>query len=199
MSGTILSDTAGSVMQPQTKWSLKGDQYLRESDRVSLLLRLERESRDTRPERRATLPGYYSDYNDLNRRSKVYRSTWDHNFSPTLLNQFRGGGNDWREVHNSIQELIGNWKDKFCIGNAPDCNYNLGRIRFDETYTSWGADSNNGSENLIYSFADDATMIRGKHTLKFGGMYQKGSYNGFGRQCVAGCANFSFLGTGVAG
>ena len=61
------------------------------------------------------------------------------------------------------------------MGNAPDCNYNLGRIRFDEAYTSWGADSNNGSENLIYSFADDATLIRGKHTFKFGGMYQKGS------------------------
>ena len=43
------------------------------------------------------------------------------------------------------------------------------------------------------------TMIRGKHTFKFGGMYQKGSYNGFGRQCVAGCANFSFMGTGLPG
>ncbi|HUS05952.1 MAG TPA: TonB-dependent receptor, partial [Bryobacteraceae bacterium] len=66
-------------------------------------------------------------------------------------------------------------------------------------YTSWGADSNNGSENLVYSFADDATKITGKHTFKFGGMYQKGSYNGFGRQCVAGCANFDFIGTGLAG
>ena len=85
------------------------------------------------------------------------------------------------------------------MGNAPDCNYSLGEIRFSETYTKWGADANNGSENNIYSFADDVTKIRGNHTFKFGGMYQKGQYNGFGRQCVAGCADFSFLGTGPAG
>jgi outer membrane receptor protein involved in Fe transport len=191
--------TNGSVTQPQTKWSLKGDQYVRESDRVGFYFGWNESLETPGPNGAPRLPGFFSDYNDLNRRSKVYRATWDHNFSPTFLNQFRGGGNDWREVHNSTQELIGNWKDKFCIGNAPDCDYNLGRIRFDDTYTSWGADSNNGSENLVYSFADDATLIRGKHTLKFGGMYQKGSYNGFGRQCVAGCANFGFLGTGLPG
>jgi hypothetical protein len=191
--------TAGSVTQPQTKWSLKGDQYLKESDRVSFYFGWNASLEKPGPLGVPRLPGNYSDYNDLDRRSKVYRATWDHNFSPTFLNQFRGGGNDWREVHNSVQELTGNWKDKFCIGNAPDCNYNLGRIRFDDAYTSWGADSNNGSENLVYSFSDDATMIRGKHTFKFGGMYQKGSYNGFGRQCVAGCANFGYLGTGLPG
>ncbi|MBC7928215.1 MAG: TonB-dependent receptor [Bryobacteraceae bacterium] len=144
-----------------------------------------------------TLPGLYSDFLDLNRKSKVYRATWDHNFTPTLLNQFRGGGNDWREGHDSVQEKIGGWKDKFCIAGAPDCDYNLGVLRFSE-YTQWGAYSNNGSENLVYSFADDMTWIRGKHTLKFGGMYQLGAYNGYGRQCVAGCADFSYLGTGRA-
>ena len=49
------------------------------------------------PAGRRACPANYSDYNDLNRRSDVYRATWDHNFSPTLLNQFRGGGNDWAQ------------------------------------------------------------------------------------------------------
>lgn len=189
----------GSRTQPATKYSIKGDQFLRESDRVSFYFGKNGMFERPGPLGINTLPGNFSDFNDLDRQSRVYRATWDHNFSPTLLNQFRGGGNDWKENHNSIQELQGNWKDKFCIGNAPDCNYNLGRIRFDDAYTSWGADSNNGSENLIYSFADDLTWIKGKHNIKIGGMYQKGSYNGFGRQCVAGCANFGYLGTGKAG
>ena len=48
---------AGSVQQPQTKWSLKGDQYIRESDRVIVLLRMERQPRDSGSARRATPAG----------------------------------------------------------------------------------------------------------------------------------------------
>jgi hypothetical protein len=33
--------------------------------------------------------------------------------------------------------------------------------------------ANNGSENTIYSFNDDLTWIKGKHTFKAGGMYQR--------------------------
>ena len=49
------------------------------------------------------------------------------------------------------------------------------------------------------AFNDDLTWIKGRHTFKFGGMYQHAWYNGFGRQDVAGRANFSFIGTGVPG
>src|SRR4051794_18749920 len=191
--------STGSRTQPADKFSVKLDQYIHEKDRISFYYGYNRNLETPGPAGPPTLPGYYTDYNDLNQASNVYRFTWDHNFSSTLLNHFRGGGNDWAQSHNSPQELIGNWKDKFCMGNAPDCNYSLGEIRFTETYTKWGADSNNGSENNIYSFADDVTKIRGNHTFKVGGMYQKGQYNGFGRQCVQGCADFSFIGTGPAG
>src|SRR3954470_2687134 len=191
--------TTGSRIQPADKFSAKLDQYLGEKDRISFYYGYNKNLETPGPNGPPTLPGYYTDYNDLNQASNVYRFTWDHNFSSTLLNHFRGGGNDWAQSHNSPQELIGNWKDKFCIGNAPDCNYSLGEIRFTQDYTKWSADSNNGSENNLYSFADDVTKIKGAHTIKFGGMYQKGQYNGFGRQCVQGCADFSFIGTGPAG
>jgi outer membrane receptor protein involved in Fe transport len=191
--------TTGSKIQPADKFSVKLDQNIRDKDRISFYYGYNRNLETPGPNGPPTLPGYYTDYNDLNQASNVYRFTWDHNFSATLLNHFRGGGNDWAQSHNSPQELIGNWKDKFCISNAPDCNYSLGEIKFTETYTKWGADSNNGSENNVYSFADDVTKIHGTHTIKFGGMYQHGQYNGFGRQCVAGCAEFSFIGTGPAG
>ena len=54
-----------------------------------------------------------------------------------------------------------------------------------------GRPANNGSENTIYAFNDDLTWIKGKHTFKLGGMYQRNHYNGFGRQCIAGCATFT--------
>ena len=43
------------------------------------------------------------------------------------------------------------------------------------------------SENTVYAYNDDFTWVSGKHTIKFGGMYQLNHYNGFGRQCEAGC------------
>ena len=57
------------------KLSVKCDQYIKENGPRRLLLRLEGTSR--RPARtvRRRCPGYYSDYNDLNRRSNVYRFT----------------------------------------------------------------------------------------------------------------------------
>ena len=45
--------------------------------------------------------------------------------SPTKFNHFYAGGNNWRQDHKPPQEYIGNWKDKFCLGNVPDCNENL--------------------------------------------------------------------------
>ena len=63
----------------------------------------------------------------------------------------------------------------------------------------WGGPANNGSENTIYAFNDDFTWVKGNHTFKFGGMYQLSHYNGFGRQCVSGCAGFSFTETGRGG
>jgi hypothetical protein len=44
---------------------------------------------------------------------------------------------------------------------------------------------------------DDFTWIHNNHSFKFGGQYQLSHYNGYGRQCVAGCAGFSYTETGV--
>lgn len=53
-------------------------------------------------------------------------------------------------------------------------------------------------ENTVYAYNDDFTWIRGHHTFKFGG-FQINHYNGFGRQCEAGCVGFSYQETGVPG
>ncbi len=68
-----------------------------------------------------------------------------------------------------------------------------------DNYSTWGGQADNGSENTVYAYNDDFTWIHGKHTFKFGGMYQLNHYNGFGRQCEAGCVGFSYQETGVPG
>lgn len=193
----------GTVVSPQNKYSAKIDHTFGGRDRVSGYIGWNRTSEDPGAAGPSTLPGNYSTYNNTRRNSDVYRFSWDHNFSPTIFNHFYAGANKWAENHDPLQATAisgTNWKSIVCLPSVPDCSQNLVNIRFDSNgYGGWGGSANNGSENNVISFNNDTTMIRGSHTLKFGGMYQKNYYNGFGRQDVAGRANFSFIGTGRPG
>src|SRR3954463_3211832 len=190
----------GSNVQPANKVSVKGDHLFNEKHRISGYYGYDRESTVPGPEGPATLPGVYSNYNDLRQNSDVVRFSWDWTLSSTKYNHFYAGGNNWRQDHNPPQVYIGNWKDKFCLGNVPDCNENLVQLFSSGTgnpYTQWGGQANNGSENTVYSYNDDYTWIKGSHSLKFGGGLQINHYNGFGRQCEAGCVGFNFTQTGL--
>ncbi|HEY3741345.1 MAG TPA: carboxypeptidase-like regulatory domain-containing protein [Bryobacteraceae bacterium] len=191
--------TNGTQVQPVNKWSIKGDHLFNEKHRISGYYGYDRESTVPGPDGPATLPGLYTNYNDLRQYSDVIRFSWDWTFSPTKLNHFYAGGNNWRQNHNPPQEYIGDWKSKFCLGNVPDCNQNLVNLFSGGTgdnYTTWGGQANNGSENTVYSFNDDFTWVKGPHTIKFGGAFQVNHYNGFGRQCISGCVGFSYTETG---
>lgn len=120
----------------------------------------------------------------------------------TVFNHFYGGGKDWKENHDPPQATVRSgihWKDKICLGNVPDCDQNLVRFTFSNGYNAWTGPANNGSENFIKMFADDLTIIKGRHTWKIGGQTQFQYYNGFGRQCVAGCVGWDFKHTGRPG
>ena len=194
--------TNGSNVQPVNKWSIKGDHVFNSKHRISGYYGYDRESVVPGPEGPATLPGFYTNYNDLQQASDVFRMSYDWAISPTKLNHFYAGGNNWRQSHNPPQAYLGNWKDKFCLGNVPDCNQNLVNLFSGGTgnnYTTWGGPANNGSENTVYGFNDDFTWMHRSHTFKFGGMYQLNHYNGFGRQCISGCVGFSYTETGEPG
>jgi hypothetical protein len=189
----------GTQVAPTNKWSVKGDHIFNEKHRISGYYGYDRESLVPGADGPAGLPGLYVNYNDLQQATDVVRFSWDWTLSPNKLNHFFAGGNNWRQNHNPPQEYIGNWKSKFCLGNVPDCNENLVNFSFSNSYGQWGGNANNGSENTIYSYNDDFTWIHNNHTFKFGGMLQISHYNGFGRQCISGCASFSFVETGRGG
>src|ERR1051326_3754456 len=185
----------GSQVAPINKFSIKGDHTLSPKNRLSGYYGYDREYLKPGADGPACLPGRYLNYNHLRQFSDVFRMSWDYSFSPTKLNHFYAGGNNWRQDHNPPQEYIGNWKDKICLGNVPDCNENLVNFSFSNSYGGWGGHANNGSQNTIYGFNDDFTWIRAKHSFKMGGMYQLSHYNGFGRQCISGCAPLRFIET----
>ena len=88
-------------------------------------------------------------------------------FWPNKLNHFFAGGNNWRQDHKPPQEYIGNWQSKFCLPNVPNCNENLVNFLGQHGYSTWGGQADNGSENTVYSYNDDFTWSRGKHTIQF--------------------------------
>lgn len=191
----------GTNVSPNTKISIKGDHQFNDHHRISGYYGYNRESVQPGPNGPPTLPGLFSNYNDTQQASDVVRFSWDWTLSPTKFNHFFAGGNNWRQNHDPVQATVKSgihWKDKICLGNVPDCDQNLINLSFSDLST-WGGNANNGSENTVYSYNDDFTWVRGSHNIKFGGSLQISHYNGFGRQCISGCASFSYINTAVPG
>jgi hypothetical protein len=195
-------ENGGTQVYPVNKESVKIDHIFSDKHRINGYYGHDHEHQTAGPDGPPTLPGLYSNYNDLVQASDVIRFSWDWSIAPNKLNHFYAGGNDWRQDHKPPQEYLGNWQSKFCLTNVPNCNENLVNLfsgGTSDTYSTWGGQADNGSENTVYGYNDDFTWIHGKHTFKFGGMFQINHYNGFGRQCEAGCVGFSYQETGLPG
>jgi len=201
--------SAGSSISPNNKYSIKGDQVLTSKQRISFFFERTREQdlfgptgAPGLPEPLAGNPGY--------NRSDVYRISHDYTISPTLLNRFYAGGNNWEQNHGAFLTYSGapqaqglptsptGWKSKICIPNYPDCNDNFPQVNFTNSeFTSWGVAAPNGSDNIVVEFHDDMTKTAGPHTFKWGYFYNNTHYNGFGLQNISGNVTFQALNTGV--
>lgn len=110
------------------------------------------------------------------------RLSHDWTFSPTTLNHFSGGITRQEQLAQSPGQEA-NWGAKLGIANVP--NGAFPTITFDP-YTQVAAlQGLLVTVNNSYLFADSLTMVRGRHTLKFGADYRRlqnnfrtGSYTG---------------------
>ncbi|HYL38505.1 MAG TPA: TonB-dependent receptor, partial [Bryobacteraceae bacterium] len=198
----------GTAQFPNDKYSIKADQVVTSKQRIGFLFSRTREqdlgygsSTPTLPIPLSGNPGY--------NRADVYRLSYDYTLSPTWLNRFYAGGNNWRQNHGAystfkdapqsdgIPTVSTGWKQKgICIPNWPDCNLNFPIENFSDM-TTWGVGAPNGSDNIVVEFRDDMTKVYGKHTFKGGYYYNNTHYNGFGLSYIAGSENFSYLNTAI--
>ena len=200
----------GTTIAPNNKFSAKGDQVLTARQRVSFFFERTRQLDLYGPTGAPGLPSPLAGNPGYNR-SDVYRIGHDYTISPTLLNRFYAGGNNWEQNHGSFSTFSGapqsqgipttsvGWKEKgICIPNYPDCNDAFPQVNFTNSeFTNWGVAAPNGSDNIVVEFHDDMTKTTGPHTFKWGYYYNNSHYNGFGLQNIAGNVTFQALNTGL--
>ncbi len=201
--------SAGSSISPNNKYSVKGDQVLTQKQRLSFFFERTREHDLYGPTGAPGLPDPLAGNPGYNR-SDVYRLSYDYTLTPTLLNRFYAGGNNWEQNHGAFDTYSGapqaqglptissGWKSKICIPNYPDCNDDFPQIAFTNSeFTAWGVAAPNGSDNIVVELHDDMTKVKGSHTMKWGYFYNNTHYNGFGLQNISGNVTFQDLNTGV--
>src|SRR3989442_733098 len=119
----------GTSQFPNNKYSIKADQVITSKQRIGFLFSRTREQDLGSGIGTPTLPIPLSGNPGYNR-SDVYRLSYDYTLSPTWLNRFYAGGNNWRQNHGSyttfkdapqsdgIPTVSTGWKEKgICIPN----------------------------------------------------------------------------------
>ncbi|MCW5979997.1 MAG: TonB-dependent receptor [Bryobacteraceae bacterium] len=191
-------NSTGTRLDPWTKVSAKGDHNFTDNTKVSFLYNRGIHRTVPGPDGFPGLPGLINTNRIDDQRSDVYRGTVTKIISPTLVYYGFGGVNFWKERHDAIT-LDGNWSSQgVCLQGAWDCNRNLMAATFSD-YNTWVANAYDGSENFVFSFGNDLTWIRGKHSVKFGYLWERLHYNGFGQQWIGGAVSGDRRSTSVPG
>jgi hypothetical protein len=178
---------SGSSLFPWTKWSVKIDHNFSEKHKISGLYNYGLSEVLPGVDGFPRLPGTVSDFRYTQQDSHVYRVNYTWTIAPTVVNYLYGGVNWWKQL-NYTPNVGGGWRDKgICLPGAFDCDFNLLSVEFQsDGYYTWGGSSGDGSENPIFTIGDDLTVIKGRHTIKGGYLYERLHYNGFGRQSLSG-------------
>jgi hypothetical protein len=180
---------AGTSVNPNDKMSVKIDHMLNSANRLSGYFGYSKRQGNPGPSGAVGIPGILNPYSHLEDTSPVYRGSWDSTISPVLHNRFYFGINIFHDANTPLSQG-GNWEDKICILNVPDCNSNLPIIQIND-FPTWGGNGFNGSENPTYSFNDDLTFTKGKHIFKAGYLFELAPYVGLGQQNGSGNVTFT--------
>ncbi|MCI0724964.1 MAG: carboxypeptidase regulatory-like domain-containing protein [Acidobacteria bacterium] len=123
------------------------------------------------------------------------RLSWDHTFSPTLLNHAAIGYNDTFVESECL--------DKEFAGILPQipgvADHNNPPVINLAEFSGWGCNSELRGSRPTYIVNDLLTKVRGSHTFKFGGEYRKLGINQVNRDNGSGAFAFSRLNTGLLG
>lgn len=186
---------SGTILNPQTKFSLKLDQNISTKHHLGFFMNITNYSQEVGQSGPPGLPlplwsGQVQIFN-----TSAYRMSHDWTISNRVLNHFSIGGNKFYKY--SVSPNVGQ-DFGLCFKGAVDCTANFPAVEFTE-FSAWGGAAENGTEQPMWSFKDDFSFSSGTHNFKIGAAFQSQRAIGFGQQDIAGRAGFSYLTTSVPG
>ena len=150
--------------------NLRFDQYLGDKDHFTATIY----KRYNLPQDNTLLPPQLSDGQINYKRTWMARASWDHTFSPTLLNHF---GLGYNHDHLYAGGIDGPFVDELPKIKGVARNDYPSAIRFlDDGFRGFGTNQGSPEENSWPAPAvtgnDLLTWVKGRHTLKFGVEYR---------------------------
>jgi hypothetical protein len=186
---------SGTILNPQTKWSLKLDHYLTPNHRVGYFMNITNFRQQVGKDGPPGLPQPLWNGQVQIFDTSAYRVNYDWTISSRALNHLSVGGNKFFKFSRS-PNVGGDFG--LCFKGSVDCTINFPGVEFTE-FTGWGGTSDNGTEQPQWSIKDDFSLSSGRHNYKMGFAFQSQRAIGFGQQDISGRARFSYLTTSVPG
>ena len=187
----------GSILNASINlWNLRIDEYLGDKDHVTASIF----HRDLPTHTESRLPDIISNDSDQYKYTWAERLNWDHIFSPTVLyhftfgydhDYFQGGGHNGKYADQLPQ-----------IAGVPSHEYPP-HIQFSDGFTDYGTGLGPGDLNKwpapAFVFNQMLTLVKNKHTLKFGFEYRNQRNSNLVHNNESGSFYFDSLNTGLLG
>jgi hypothetical protein len=128
---------------------------------------------------------------------------WTRSISPTVVNEARVGANRIMNWNGGEDKGLGNVAESLGIQNGNDRGPGLMAINFTGGYSNGIGSANIGTQqkfpNNTYHFADNLTLIRGRHMMKMGGQLLRQQMNPFYAGNFGRTGNMTYNGQYTAG
>src|SRR5262245_29525995 len=186
---------SGTILNPQTKWSLKLDHNITTNHRLGYFMNITNFRQQVGQAGPPGLPQPLWNGQVQIFDTSAYRVSYDWTISNRALNHLSVGGNKFFKFSRS-PNVGGDFG--LCFKGSVDCTINFPGVEFTE-FTGWGGTSDNGTEQPQWSIKDDFSLTSGRHNYKMGFAFQSQRAIGFGQQDISGRARFSNLTTSVPG
>ncbi|MBM3726053.1 MAG: TonB-dependent receptor [Acidobacteria bacterium] len=189
------SNSGGAPLNYRMAYDGKIDHYIREKDRISVVLHYHAPIYS----KLSYLPPQLANERFIDQGGAVgpwaNRLNWDHTFSPTFLTNVNVGYMNMRGRDSCVnQDYV---KDLPKISGVPS-NKISSQLTF-ENFQTFGCTYDNYSDRPTLILNNLTTWVRGRHTLKFGGEYRHLELNSVNYRNTAGSFNFTALSTGLLG
>ena len=168
---------AGSSRLVSDQFDIKGDAKLTDKDDLSVRYSWGRQDNPGQN----TFPLLFNSFSVAPFQNGVIN--WTRTFSPTIVNEFRAGVNRIINHNGGEDKGVGNVAEKLGIQQGNDRGPGLMSIEFTGGLISNFGSANIGTQQMFpnntFHYADNLTIIKGRHMIKTGGQILRQQMNPF--------------------